>query len=115
MPAYSSGMPPSTDVPMFVTSACNGYKDDGVFIAAASDVVFAKRRACGREYFVVCLGGVNKGSNPCKHHSAVVVKIVDHCPPSCRSTISLSQEAFSVLADPSVGRVRIAYVDYNTN
>ncbi|PRQ19945.1 putative rlpA-like protein, double-psi beta-barrel [Rosa chinensis] len=95
--------------PPYVPSSCNGYQNDGVMIAAASDVIWGNRAACGRMYRVKCIGGTNQGvPQPCNGNS-VVVKIVDYCPPGCRGTIDLSQEAFAAIANPDAGKINIEY------
>lgn len=81
----------------------------GTMIAAASDVIWDNRAACGRNYRVTCTGATNAGvSQPCTGAS-VVVKIVDYCPAGCRGTIDLSQEAFAVIADVNAGKIQIDY------
>ncbi|XP_062164834.1 EG45-like domain containing protein [Alnus glutinosa] len=95
--------------PPYVPSSCYGYQNDGVMIAAASDVIWGNRAACGRSYRVKCTGATNLGvPQPCKGTS-VVVKIVDYCPPGCQGTIDLSQEAFSMIANPDAGKIKIEY------
>ncbi|XP_035549521.1 EG45-like domain containing protein [Juglans regia] len=95
--------------PPYVPSSCYGFQDDGVMIAAASDVIWENRAACGRSYSVRCIGATNQGvPQPCKDTS-VVVKIVDYCPPGCQGTIDLSQEAFSAIANPDAGKIKIEY------
>uniref|UniRef100_A0A2N9HPK2 Expansin-like EG45 domain-containing protein n=1 Tax=Fagus sylvatica TaxID=28930 RepID=A0A2N9HPK2_FAGSY len=96
--------------PPYVPSSCNGYQNDGVMIAAASDAIWDNRAACGRKYRVKCTGATNLGvPQPCKGTN-VVVKIVDYCPsPACRGTIDLSKEAFSKIADPDAGKIKIEY------
>ena len=92
-------------------SACYGFEDDGVMIAAASDTFWNDGGACGQMYQVTCLSGTNEGTpEPCLGSGSVVVKIVDHCPPgSCRGTIDLSQEAFESIADTDAGVINISY------
>ncbi|PIA46114.1 hypothetical protein AQUCO_01600408v1 [Aquilegia coerulea] len=95
--------------PPYVPSSCNGYQDDGVMIAAASDAIWNNRAACGRMYHVRCTGPTNLGvPQPCRGNG-VTVKIVDYCPPGCAGTIDLSQEAFAMIADPNAGKVNIEY------
>ncbi|XAR51221.1 hypothetical protein NMG60_11005783 [Bertholletia excelsa] len=95
--------------PPYVPSACYGYQNEGVMIAAASDAIWGNKAACGRRYRVRCIGATNQGvPQPCRGQS-VVVMIVDYCPPGCRGTIDLSQEAFSQIADPNAGKIRIEY------
>ncbi|KAL8040951.1 hypothetical protein ABFX02_10G133600 [Erythranthe guttata] len=94
--------------PPYVPSSCNGFKNDGVMIAAASDAIWDNRRACGRTYRVKCTGGTNQVPHPCTGRS-VVVRIVDYCPAGCRGTIDLSQEAFAVIANPDAGKANIQF------
>lgn len=95
--------------PPYVPSSCYGYQNNGVMIAAASDAIWGNRAACGRSYRVRCTGATNQGvPQPCKGTS-VVVKIVDYCPPGCRGTIDLSQEAFAAIANPDAGKIQIEY------
>lgn len=89
-------------------SACNGYKDDGNFIAAASDKIWENRGACGKYYVIKCIGATNLAPYPCKRGN-ILVQIVDYCPRGCRGTINLSEEAFSDIADPKARRVKIEY------
>ncbi|KAK1322733.1 EG45-like domain containing protein [Acorus calamus] len=94
--------------PPYVPSSCYGYQDKGVMIAAASDVIWNNRAACGRRYSVTCTGRTNLGVlQPCR--GSVVVTIVDYCPAGCAGTIDLSQEAFAIIADPNAGKVQIEY------
>ena len=59
-------------------SACNGFKNDGVMIAAASNELWGNGAACGNNYKVKCLSGTNAGvPHPCKDNTDVVVTIVD--------------------------------------
>ncbi|KAM3269872.1 hypothetical protein P3S67_029778 [Capsicum chacoense] len=93
----------------YVPSSCYGYQDNGVMIAAASDTIWGNRAACGRMYRVTCTGPTNQGVlRPCTGKS-VVVKVVDYCPPGCRGTIDLSQEAFSQIANLDAGKVKINF------
>ncbi|XP_041021945.1 EG45-like domain containing protein [Juglans microcarpa x Juglans regia] len=95
--------------PPYVPSSCYGFQNDGVMIAAASDAIWENRAACGRSYRVRCIGATNQGvPQPCTGTS-VVVKIVDYCPSGCQGTIDLSQEAFSAIANPDAGKIRIEY------
>ncbi|XP_031276332.1 EG45-like domain containing protein [Pistacia vera] len=97
--------------PPYMPSACYGYEDQGVMIAAASDVFWNGGAACGQYYQVTCVSGTNNGvPYPCQGSQSVTVKIVDYCPPgSCRGTIDLSQEAFSSIADTASGAINIYY------
>lgn len=78
-------------------------------IAAASDVLWNNGAVCGRKYRVTCIGAAYPGVQPCKAGTSVVVKVVDYCPKGCRGTIDLSKEAFSAIADPNAGVIRIRY------
>ncbi|CAN4113333.1 unnamed protein product [Withania somnifera] len=80
----------------YVPSSCYGYQNNGVMIAAASDKIWGNRAACGRMYRVTCI-------------RSVVVKVVDYCPPGCRGTIDLSQEAFSQIANLDAGKIKINF------
>lgn len=95
-------------------SACYGFEDQGVMIAAASEAIWNGGGACGQYYRVTCLSGTNLGvPKPCHGSTSVVVKIVDRCPaPACRGTIDLSQEAFASIADPNAGAININYRVY---
>ncbi|XP_028775426.1 EG45-like domain containing protein [Neltuma alba] len=95
---------------VYVPSACYGFQDQGTMIAAASDPIYNNGAACGRMYRVTCTSGTNSVPNPCKAGS-VTVKVVDRCPsPGCQATLDLSQEAFSLIANPDAGKVNIDYV-----
>ncbi|CAK9142912.1 unnamed protein product [Ilex paraguariensis] len=96
--------------PPYFPSSCDGNKDEGVMIAAASDAIWDNRAACGRRYNVKCIGATNKGvSHPCNGNS-VVVKIVDYCPsPGCQGTIDLSKEAFASIANTDAGKIVISF------
>ncbi|PSS07900.1 EG45-like domain containing protein [Actinidia chinensis var. chinensis] len=95
---------------VYVPSACYGFEDQGVMIAAASDALWDNGAACGRMYRVSCSGPTNEGvPEPCKEGS-VTVKVVDRCPsPGCQATIDLSQEAFSTIANTDAGKINIDY------
>ncbi|KAJ8750737.1 hypothetical protein K2173_015918 [Erythroxylum novogranatense] len=95
---------------VYVPSACYGFQDQGVMIAAASDALWNNGAACGKMYRVSCTGPTNQGvPRPCKGGS-VTVKIVDRCPsPGCQATLDLSQQAFSQIADTNAGKIQIDY------
>ncbi|XP_015387189.2 EG45-like domain containing protein [Citrus sinensis] len=97
--------------PPYMPSACYGFADQGVMIAAASEAIWNGGGACGQYYQVTCVSGTNAGTPyPCQGSSSVVVKIVDLCPAgSCRGTIDLSQEAFASVADTASGVINISY------
>ncbi|KAF9613720.1 hypothetical protein IFM89_010162 [Coptis chinensis] len=90
-------------------SSCYGFQENGVMIAAASDVIWHNRAACGRMYSVRCTGPTNQGvPHPCRGNS-ITVRIVDYCPAGCQGTIDLSQEAIAMIADPDAGKIKIEY------
>ncbi|KAF6144583.1 hypothetical protein GIB67_006075 [Kingdonia uniflora] len=101
--------------PPYIPSSCDGFKNEGVMIAAASDTIWNNRAACGNVYKVKCIGATNLGDpHPCIADASVVVKIVDYCPsPGCQGTIDLSQEVFAMIANPLAGKINIAYQRYN--
>lgn len=94
----------------FAASACNAYKDDGVMIAAASHAIWNKGIACGVYYNIKCSSATNLAPNPCKSSIRVIVRIVDYCP-RCAAAINLSLDAFSVIANPDAGVVKIIISD----
>ncbi|KAI9125496.1 hypothetical protein K1719_002914 [Acacia pycnantha] len=82
----------------YVPSACYGNKEEGTMIAAASDALWDNGAVCGRNYKVTYNG------------KSVTVKIVDRCPSSsCNATLDLSEQAFSAIADPVLGKINIDY------
>ncbi|KAL8488757.1 hypothetical protein ACS0TY_024887 [Phlomoides rotata] len=94
--------------PPYVPSSCYGFDDQGTMIAAANAGLFNNRAACGLFYRVTCTGPTN--SVPACRSGSVRVKIVDLCPGCGPDQLDLSQEAFSVIANPDAGRIRIDYV-----
>lgn len=77
-------------------------------IAAAGDAMWNNSAACGQIYWLVCTGPKNGGDpQPCTGQT-VVVKIVDNCS-GCQDTMSLSQEAFAVIAKPDAGIIQVDY------
>nr|XP_027067348.1 EG45-like domain containing protein [Coffea arabica] len=96
--------------PPYSPNACIGVRVNGTLplIAAASNVIWDNGAACGRNYRVTCTGTNSEGiAQPCR--GSVVVQIIDYCPPGCRATFDLSQEAFALIADPNAGKVNIDY------
>ncbi|GAB4838187.1 hypothetical protein Ancab_027716 [Ancistrocladus abbreviatus] len=91
----------------YVPSACYGYADQGVMIAAGSAALYNNGAGCGKMYRVTCTGAANGGANPCNGQS-VTVKLVDLCP-GCPGPFDLSQQAFAAIANLDAGRI---YVDY---
>ncbi|KDO62908.1 hypothetical protein CISIN_1g044897mg, partial [Citrus sinensis] len=88
-------------------SACFGNNGQGVMIAAAGDALWDNGAVCGKMFNVKCTGARNAVPHPCTGES-VTVKIVDHCP-GCPSTIDLSREAFTQIANPVAGIINIDY------
>lgn len=93
----------------WLASACYGGTPEGVMIAAASDKLWDNGRVCGKYFTVKCTGPRNPVPHPCTGKS-VRVKIVDHCPAGCASTIDLSREAFAQIANPVAGIINIDYI-----
>lgn len=93
---------------MITASACYGYEDRGTLIAAANPGLYNNGAACGQRYTVQCTGSINGGASPCRN-GVVTVTIVDRCAGCGPDQLDLSQEAFSTIADPNAGRIRIDY------
>ncbi|OAO96791.1 hypothetical protein AXX17_AT4G34840 [Arabidopsis thaliana] len=60
-------------------------------IAAASDTLWDNGRVCGKMFTVKCSGPRNAVPHPCTGKS-VKVKIVDHCPSGCASTLDFLEK-----------------------
>ncbi|XP_073158283.1 EG45-like domain containing protein [Henckelia pumila] len=94
---------------VYVPSACYGFTDKGVMIAAANRALYNNGAACGSFYKVRCTGPTNQGvPQPCRN-GEITVQIVDLCPGCTDNQLDLSQEAFSMIADPNAGRIQIEY------
>ena len=91
------------------TSACYGYKDNGVYVAAASNAFWNNRTACGKTFLVNCIGGTgtNLAPQPCSS-LRVFIKIVDYCP-RCGLTINISKDAFVIIANLDSRKVKINF------
>ncbi|KAL9819360.1 putative rlpA-like protein, double-psi beta-barrel [Arabidopsis thaliana] len=76
---------------IFVSSACYRGTQEGVMIAAASDTLWDNGRVCGKMFTVKCSGPRNAVPHPCTGKS-VKVKIVDHCPSGCASTLDFLEK-----------------------
>nr|NP_001411805.1 EG45-like domain containing protein [Selaginella moellendorffii] len=93
----------------YVPSACYGF-DRGPFpagnlIAAASPDIF--NGLCGAYFDITCKGAVS-GAGGCRSNDATVtVRVVDLCPGCHANSFDLSYEAFTRIANPDVGRIRI--------
>ncbi|KAA3461428.1 Barwin-related endoglucanase [Gossypium australe] len=94
----------------YVPSACFGNQDHGKMITAAGDALWDNGTVCGKMFTVTCTGPRNPVPHPCTGKS-VTVKIIDHCP-GCPSTIDLSQEAFTIIANPVAGIINVDYKQY---
>ncbi|KAG8372461.1 hypothetical protein BUALT_Bualt12G0068600 [Buddleja alternifolia] len=93
----------------YVPSACYGFQDQGTMIAAANPAIYNNGAACGRSYRIRCTGPTNQGvPQPCRN-GEITVRIVDLCPGCGADQFDLSQEAFSMIADPNAGRIQIEY------
>lgn len=92
---------------VLAATSCSGYKDNGVYVAAVTNFFHADKKSffCGRLLWVKCIGATNLAPNPCTS-SSVIVRVVDTCP-KCPSTINLSRHAFSRIADPNAGKVKV--------
>ncbi|KAD4179854.1 hypothetical protein E3N88_28445 [Mikania micrantha] len=94
--------------PPYVPSACFGNQNYGNMVLAANPALYATK-VCGNKYRVTCTGGTNNGiPQPCTGKS-VVVTAVDKCPGCASDQVDLSKEAFSVIANPDAGRIKISY------
>ncbi|CAA2968231.1 Hypothetical predicted protein [Olea europaea subsp. europaea] len=87
-----------------VPSACYGFEDRGTMVAAANPSLYNNGAACGRRYRVRCTGPANACTG-----NEVTVTIVDLCPGCGNDQLDLSQQAFSVIANPDAGRIMIDY------
>ncbi|KAK9989602.1 hypothetical protein SO802_029841, partial [Lithocarpus litseifolius] len=73
-------------------NACQRYPTDMDLIGAVGEALWENGVACGR-------------------FDHTVVAIVDYCK-GCRDTFNLWVEAFSGIADPAAGRIKIEYTQY---
>ncbi|KAI3710587.1 hypothetical protein L2E82_40371 [Cichorium intybus] len=97
--------------PPYLPSACYGFVDKGVMIAAANQDLYQGGAACGKYFEVTCTGGTNLGTpHPCTANPTVTIMITDLCPPpGCKGDLDLSHESFSAIADPAAGGIKISY------
>ncbi|XP_035843833.1 EG45-like domain containing protein [Helianthus annuus] len=97
--------------PPYLPSACYGFQDQGVMIAAVNQDLWQGGAACGKNFQVTCTGATNQGvPHPCTDTPTVTVMITDFCPPpGCKGDLDLSHEAFSTIADPRAGGIKISY------
>ena len=96
---------------MITASACFGFQDKGVMIAAANQDLWDGGAVCGKYFQVTCTGPTNLGTpHPCTDTPTVTVMITDLCPPpGCKGDLDLANEAFSLIADPRSGGIQISY------
>ncbi|KAG8372460.1 hypothetical protein BUALT_Bualt12G0068500 [Buddleja alternifolia] len=87
----------------YVPNAC-GFPNPGTMIAAVNSGLYSNGAACGRSYRVRCTGPTNLCRN-----GEVTVRIVDLCAGCGPNQLDLSQEAFSIIANPDAGRIQIDY------
>ena len=80
-------------------------------IGAVGEALWENGVACGRLYDISCIGATNAAPHPCVTSDRTVVGIVDYCK-GCRDTFNLWVEAFSGIADPAAGRIKIEYTQY---
>ncbi|PON87698.1 RlpA-like double-psi beta-barrel domain containing protein [Trema orientale] len=58
------------------------------------------------------MGSTYNAPYPCTN-DLVYVMIVDYCPSStCRGILNLSKEAFSLIANPKAGGIKVDYDEY---
>nr|XP_043630165.1 EG45-like domain containing protein [Erigeron canadensis] len=97
--------------PPYLPSACYGFQDKGVMIAAANEDLFQGGAACGKYFQVTCTGETSRGEpHPCTSTPTVTVMITDLCPPiSCQGNLDLSHETFSMIANPDAGEIEVFY------
>jgi hypothetical protein len=93
-------------------SACYGYEERGIYIAAASDSMWENGAACGKLYSVACIGATNRVAPPPCKNNFILVLIVDYCPPGCHGNINLSEDAFFMIADLNAGKIMVNYTEY---
>ena len=68
-------------------------------MAAATDVLWNNRTACGKLYWVKRNGVMNNiPQRPCRDRD-VLVEIVDYCK-GRNATLNLFEEVFNLIADP---------------
>ncbi|KAH0457334.1 hypothetical protein IEQ34_012649 [Dendrobium chrysotoxum] len=91
--------------PPYTPSECFNSTDKGTLIAAVGHAIWNNKRICGQKLNVRCIN--DDDSQSCKN-SSVTVEVVDLCD-GCNDSIVLSEEAFDVIANKEVGRVKVEY------
>ncbi|KAK9141623.1 hypothetical protein Syun_011023 [Stephania yunnanensis] len=103
--------------PPYLPTACYGndvsqFPSNNLF-AAASEGIWDNGASCGRQYQVRCLSSTVKGA--CLPDQIIVVTIVDRAasavstPPLPDTTMVLANNAYSMIANPSVPSVNIEF------
>ncbi|TYG89222.1 hypothetical protein ES288_A12G082500v1 [Gossypium darwinii] len=90
--------------------ACFENQDQGKMIAAIGDALWHNGTVCEKMFTVKCMGPRNPVPLPCTGKS-VTIKIIDYYP-GCPSTIDLSQEAFTIIANLVAGIINVDYKQY---
>ncbi|KAF5789466.1 putative rlpA-like protein, double-psi beta-barrel [Helianthus annuus] len=81
-------------------------------VAKLHSSLFANGRACGRKYRIRYTSGTNKAIHDACTGNTIVVMVIDQCKTCLANDLVLSQEAFAKIARPNLGRVNIAYQQY---
>ncbi|PKU66445.1 EG45-like domain containing protein [Dendrobium catenatum] len=89
----------------YVPSACFGFINKGTLIAGFGNSMW-NSELCGQQLKVTCIDDQNP-QQYCKS-SSVIVTLVDHCD-ECPDSITLSEEAFDVIAKKEAGNVKVKY------
>ncbi|KAI0502489.1 hypothetical protein KFK09_017444 [Dendrobium nobile] len=87
----------------YVPSACFDRTDKGTLIAGFGNSMW-NRDLCGQKLKVTC---IDENRENCKS-SSVIVTLVDHCE-GCADSITLSEDAFDVIANKDAGNVKVEY------
>ncbi|KAK3435518.1 EG45-like domain containing protein [Eucalyptus grandis] len=90
----------------YYPAACAGFDNSGSMTTGVGDELWDNGRACGQMLTVKCTGSANGFPKPCKD-GVVTVKVVDYCQQPC--DVNLSWDAFSSIANPDAGSVRVDY------
>ncbi|KAI7740277.1 hypothetical protein M8C21_025756 [Ambrosia artemisiifolia] len=71
--------------------------------------LFGNGRACGKRYRIRCTGGTNKAIRNACTGKTIDVMVVDRCDTCWGYELVISQEAFAMIARPTLDRVNINY------
>ncbi|KAJ9140965.1 hypothetical protein P3X46_031554 [Hevea brasiliensis] len=99
--------------PPYLPTRCKGYSEDqfpeGGYFVAASEGIWDNGAACGRKYRMRCISGLKR---PCKDES-IVVQVVDLCRGNpCKSTLVLSNKAFSAISKVPTAKINVEFAQY---